>query len=546
MWKNYLKLALRNLWKYKGFSLINITGLTLGLSSFILILLYVHDEWSYDGFHEQGKELYRITTFESQSGVERFAANSYYPLAPALEAGLPAGSKVVRYLPKSLSIENPETQEITQEEDFFFADSLFFDLFSFEFITGNKQTALRASNSLVITQSVKERLFGKEDPIGKALHLESKSDYLITGVVKDPPPNSTIRFDFIAPMSGVSSILGSDYFHPRGAWYYQPVYTFAYIPDPHFANNWKAYQPKWKENHLPEHLRERYTFHLQPIADMHFEALENDLAASVKPSFLWVLVAIAFLVLGIACINYVNLALTRLIKRFPEIGMRKVLGAMNRNILQQMSLEAALFVVIALVLGIKLVSYSLPYFNQLTDKELVLFDDKSVWLWPAILFVAATMTLIIALFPYFGLSRYKIIGILKGNLSNNDQRPSSLPLKNGLVVFQFVAAIGMILATLIVQYQLHFINNKDMGFQPERVLIAPIRDGFVQDNYQAVKNTLIAQSGVTGISAISNIPWESGFYDFPTVVSGGGVDREINTPTLLVDIDFVETMNIRM
>ncbi len=545
MLKNYLKINFRNLWKNKGFSFINILGLALGIASCLFILLYVNDEQTYDAFHEKTDQLYRITIFESDGGVERFVANSYYPLAPILKASLPEKSKVVRFFPKSISVKNPETNEVSQEAQFCFVDSLFFDLFSFEFIAGDKQ-ALAASNSVVLTQSTAKRHFGRENPIGKSFLLEDKSNFFVTGVVKDPPANSTLQFDFLAPMNGVASLLGPYYFHPHGAWYYPPLYTFAYIPDDAFVADWKNYQTKWKENYLPENIRNRYTFHLQPIKEMHFLALENDLAAAVKPSFLWILVAIAVLILGIACVNYINLSLTRLIKRFPEIGMRKVLGAMNKNILQQMTVEALLYVSISLAFGFGLVQFGLPYFNQLTGKQLLFFSATNKLVWVSLSSIIFILTLIIALFPYFGLSRYQIIGILKGKFATKKRSAASFSLKNGLVVFQFTAAIGLIIATLVIQHQLNFLNQKDLGFQSEQILVVPIRDEKVQDNYETIKNTLLSQSGIKSISAISNFPWEGGFYDFPTTISGNGLNQKINLPTLLVDTDFLNTMNIQI
>lgn len=546
MLKNFLKIAIRNLWKNKGFSFINITGLALGIASCLLITLYVYDEWQYDGFHEKGSDLYRITTFESDGGLERNLANAYYPLQPVLTATLPEKSQVVRYFSNSISVKNTTTNEVAQEEQFFFADSLFFNLFSFEFIHGDPTTSLASANSIVVTQSIAQKYFGKENPIGKPLLLEGKADFFVSGVVEDLPTNSTIQFDFLAPMNGVVSVLGKYHFHPNGAWYHPPVYTFAYIPDKAYVKDWGNYRPTWEKNYLAPDIAERYEFSFQPVESMHFQALDNDMAAAVKPSFLWLLLGVAFLILGIASINYINLALSRLIKRFPEIGMRKVLGAENRNILQQMMIEAFLFVGVSLVIAIGLVQFSIPYFNQLTDKQLILLEGANKGIWAMLLGMILLITLLIALFPYFGLARYQIIGILKGKLAVKNQRRETFSLKNSLIVFQFTAAIGLIIATLVIQDQLNYLMQKDIGLQTEQIMVVPIRDRAVQKNYQAVKNNLLAQSGVQAVSAISNFPWEGGFYDFPTKITGAGFNQDVNTPTLLVDSDFLTTMGIQM
>ena len=546
MFKNFLKVTLRNLFKSKGFSFIKIIGLALGIASCMLILLYVNDEWNYDNFHEKGDEIYRITTFESGGGVERFTANSYHPLAPVLEATLPEKSKVVRYFPQSISVKNPENNEVTQEEQFYFTDSLFFDLFSFEFIAGDKTTVLDAPNSLVLTAAVAQRYFGKENPIGKSIILENKADFIVTGIIHELPSNSTLQFDFIAPMAGTTTVFGQDFFHSHGSWYYPPVYIFAQIPDAAFIADWENYQPKWKEKYLPERLHDRYTFHFQPIREMHFLALENDFASSTRFSFLWILLAIAFLILGSACINYINLSLTRLIKRFPEIGMRKVLGASNRNVLQQMLVEALTFTGLSLLIAIILTLFSLPYFNQLTDKTLTLISRENSIVWMIIVGLIFLITFMIALSPFLGLSKYKTIGILKRKLALKSQRQGAFALKNSLIVFQLIAAIVLTVATLVIQYQLRFLNQSDIGIKTEQVMIVPIRDEEVQNNFESIKNNLLSQSGVKRVSAISNFPWESGFYDFHTKIQGGGIQQEANIPTLLVDIDFLSTMGIQM
>ena len=546
MFKNFLKIAARNLWKHKGFSFINIAGLALGITSCLLILLYVSDEWKHDGFHEKGGDLYRITTLESNKGKERMLANAYYPLQPVLEAALPENSKVVRYFPKSVSIKNSASNEITQAEQFFFADSLFFNLFSFDFIQGNATNALAAANSVVITESVAEKHFGKENPIGKLFIIEEKADFFVSGVIKNPPINSSLQFEYVAPMSGTTALFGQNYFHPVGAWFHPSIYTFAYVPNKAYVANWEAQSPIWEKDALAEMVKNRYDFQFQPIEAMHFQALENDLAPAIQSSFLWILLAIAFLILGIASINYINLALSRLIKRFPEIGMRKVLGAENRNILQQMSVEALLYVGISLALAIGLAQFSMPAFNQLTDKQLSLWNGEHNLVWAIILGIVLLITFLIALFPYFGLIRYEIIGILKGKLTTKNKSASAFSLKSSLVVFQFIAAIGLIIATLVIQNQLNFLTEKDLGIHTEQIMVVPIRDESVQKNFNAVKNNLLAQSGVKAVSAISNFPWENGFYDFPTKITGEGLNEDISTPTLLVDADFFNTMGIQM
>ncbi len=546
MLRNYLKLAIRHLWKNRRFSVINIIGLVLGLASCVFILLYVHKEWHYDAFHENGNDIYRVTTFETDEGTERFTANTYHPLAPILESTFPEKTIVVRYFPVSISVKNLENNEQAQEKEFYFADSLFFQMFSFEFVKGDAKTTLTNPNSIVLTERTAKRYFGMENPMGKSCLLENKTEVVVTGVVKNPPKNSSLQFDFIAPMSGINAVFGSDYFHAHGAWFYPPVYTFVQIPETAFVSEWKDYQPIWKKANLPERLVDRYTFHLQPLKSMHFLALENDFAASTRRSFLWVLIAVSLLILGIACVNYVNMALTDLLGRIPEIGMRKVLGAANRNILHQILAEASVYIVLSFVIALGVAYMGLPLINRYIGLDITFHTPESYSIWMLLFGLMLGLILLIGVFPFFGLARYKVIGILKGKFALAYHRRTGFSLKKGLFVFQFAIAIGLVITTLVIQQQVRFLYQKDIGFRPEQVVVVPIRDEDVQKNYEAVKNELLSQPGVKSVSAISNFPWETGFYDFSTKIKSEGQERIINMPTLLVDFDFLKTMNIHL
>ncbi|MBK7871975.1 MAG: FtsX-like permease family protein [Saprospiraceae bacterium] len=252
------------------------------------------------------------------------------------------------------------------------------------------------------------------------------------------------------------------------------------------------------------------------------------------------------MILAIACVNYINLSLSRLIQRLREIGMRRILGAQNRQILFQMLTESVLYLAIALVLAIGLVNFFLPTFNHLVDKQLVLWDSQNVVLGLGIIGMVVFIAALVSLFPALALFRFHVGGILKSEYTKVSRKFSGFSFKNSFVIFQFTVAIGLIVATMIVQYQLSFIRTKDLGLQPDQTMVIPIRDEAVQQNFEAVKNTLSSISGVVSVSALSNFPWEDGFYGFPSAIEGQGKNIEADLPTLFVDEDFLKTMGMEI
>ncbi len=543
---NYFKIALRSIWRFKGYALTNIMGLSAGIACCLLILLFVNNEWQYDTFHDDADRIYRVTTMEKTEDGFRHLANAFPPLAPRLQTAFPELEQVVRYFPYSVSVKNPENNTLFQEKDFYFADSLFFTMFSFQFEKGNPARALMAPNSLVLTQETVKRYFGDADPIGKTLEIDNKHSFVITAVVEDLPGTSSLQFDFVAAMPAINNVMGSWVLNSGKSWHYPPMQTFVKLAEGQSIEPVRQRMGDFEEKNMLEHLQEMYDFQYQPLKEMHFTALEGDLAASVRPAYLYILIVIAVMILAIACVNYINLALSRLIQRLREIGMRRVLGAQNRQILLQMFTESAIYLVIAFTFALFLVNSFLPTFNNILEKQLVFWDERNIMLGLGVIGTVALIAVLISLFPALALFRFQLGGILKSEHVNVSRKFSGFSFKNSFVVFQFTVAIALIVATVIVQYQLSFIQKKDLGLQPEQTLVIPIRDEAVQQNYETIKNTLSTISGVVSVSALSNFPWEGGYYDFPAKIEGKGKNIEADIPVLLVDEDFLRTMKMEV
>jgi putative ABC transport system permease protein len=444
-------------------------------------------------------------------------------------------------------VKNPDNNTLFQEANFYFADSVFFEVFDFRFLMGDKATALRQPNSLVLTRATARRYFGDGDPLGKTLAVEGKDQLTVTGVIEDLPSYSTLRFELLAPVSSARKVLDFDFDNiQRGAWYYPAVHTFVKFPDHSAAQAMQRGMADFEQTHLPKRLKERYDFQLQPLAQMHFTSLEGDLQPAVKISFLNVLLGVALLILGIACANYVNLALSRVLRRLREIGTRRVLGAGRRQIFQQMSVESVLFLGLSFLLALGVVQMGLPAFNRVVDKQLS-FRDITPTLWVSAALGALAISLVISLLPYLTVYKPGLVRMLKNEIIQpGSRRWRGVSFKNTFVVFQFSGAVALLVVTLIVLRQLDYLKGKDLGLQTEQVVVVPIRDESLQNNFAAVKEKFGTVPGIKAVSAISNFPWEKGYYDFPSALSGQGKNVETNFKTLLVDKDFVETMGMKM
>jgi len=497
MFKNYLKIAARNFLKHKAYSFINVAGLALGIVCCILMLLYVQDEVSYDRFHENAGRIYRVIVDETNEGSLRHLANTHAPVAPALRAEFPEISRVVRFFPRSVTVKR-DAQKRFQEKRFFFTDSTVF--------------------------------------------VENLLDFKITGVLKNIPHNSHLDFDFLANINSVNTLMGT--WVLQHGWYWPPMYTYVLLPPVYSPLALENRFPELVRKHFPADVASRAALRLQPLTDIHLHSvLENEIAPNSNVAYVYIFSAIAAFILLIACINFMNLATARSAKRAKEVGLRKVIGAQRLQLVMQFLGESLFYTVLALLLALALVELFVPAFNMLLGKQVEMryADNWSVVL--GLLALALLVAILAGSYPAFFLARFRPVHALQGKTLLGR---TPLHLRAVLVVVQFVISIGLIVVTAIVNKQLHFIQNKRLGFDKERVVIIPIRDDAVQQNFAAVKNGLLSQTGVTHATAISNFPWEQGYYDFYIRAEGMSPEAKLNMPTLLVDDDFIRAFGMQI
>jgi len=494
MYKNYLKIILRNFRKYKGFSFINLAGFTIGLTAFILIFLYIRHELSYDRFHNNADTIYRIIT--KRKGVFRRGTDMYNTtppiLAPILKADFPEINDVVRVTRSGDIVSyNDKTYNVN---GVFYVDPDFFDMFTFPLVRGDKKTALNDPFSVLLTETMSEKFFGDEDPVGKVLKIGNTYDYKITGVLKDTPDNSHLKFDFLLSYEtfiktyndGLSINAWGNFFGNS---------TYVRFRDNYNIEEFKEKLPEFSKNYLTGIFgQEEREFYITPMTGIHLSGkINGEFEPKGDMKYIYIFSAVALFVLLIACFNYINLSTAQSIKRAREVGLRKVVGANRNNIINQFLGESFFITVAAMIFSVILVELLLPIFNSLTGRELAfkLFSDYKLIVFLVSITIAGAF--LSGCYPAFYLSSFQPVKTLKGlSLPGSNK---NLTLRNLLVVLQFVISIIMIISTVVVYRQMDFISNRNLGFNQEHIINISLADGY-DENYMTFKNELLKYHGI--------------------------------------------------
>ena len=475
MLKNYLKITIRSLTKNKLFSIVNILGLTIGITCFILIGLFVLDELTYDSFNTNADRIFRLNSHYKVGDNKFNLANSPMPLADALASEYPEIEKIARVLPGNNIYVKKENNYI-KEERFFYADSSLFDIFTIDFLRGNPETALKQPNSVVITTNTAEKYFSSENPVGKRITLSNGMEFLITGVVKPVPENSHFEFDFVASLSSLPE-------SNKANWFGQFVHTYVLTNKGVTAKelNKKIYSVA--EKHLGPIIKSAFgvsykeflnngndfSFTFVPLRSIHlYSKVFNELKEAGDINTVYLFSTIAFLILIIASINFINLSTARSTKRANEIGVRKVLGSNKTQLIKQFLSESVLLSLIAVIISIMLVEIALPYFNNLTGKELSLNLSGNVFVIPGLILLALVVGIAAGLYPSLMLASFKPVVVLKSKAAVHSKKSG---LRKSLVIFQFATSVVLFVGTFVIYSQMQYIKNKNLGFNKDHVLV---------------------------------------------------------------------------
>jgi putative ABC transport system permease protein len=475
MFRNYFKIAFRNIVRHKAFAAINIAGLAIGMACSIFILLWVQNELSYDKFHKNAGTIYRLTA----SG----GTNSG-PMVPELKAKIPAIKNFVRFSQPTTTVFESGTKRF-EEKAVFYADSTLLQVFSFPLTNGNAETALTRPDAVLITEDMAKKYFGNEDAMGKILKRDNKDNVVVTGVFKNIPANSHLQFDFIMPMSAIAQ---SDWRLRDNIWASYDFYDYIQLDENFKATPLALAALSRQVNTIvAEHIKENPpNVGLQPLADIHLHSdYHSNLPGQGNIQYVSTFFVVALFILAVACINFMNLATARSARRAKEVGLRKVVGAGRLQLIGQFLGESLFISFIALLIAVGIVSLLLPVFNNLAGKELSiqLLDRKIIAL---LLGIALFTGLISGSYPALFLSGFTPVNVLKGNIKILG---GNLYFRNALVVVQFVVSIVLLAGTALVYRQLNYIKNRNIGYNKSNLLYMPMT-GEMGDKQRTLKAEL--------------------------------------------------------
>ncbi|MCL6295446.1 ABC transporter permease [Jejuia spongiicola] len=536
MIRNYFKIAWRNLIKNKGFSAINIGGLSVGLTVSIIISIYVFNEYSYDNFHENYDKLYRVLRIGGINDDKYLIGVTSGPFGPALENDFSESiENTVRVMPNDGLVTYKNNS--FYEKKVYLADSNFFEIFSFPLKEGVKESALEKPNSVVLTQEMAAKYFGDEDPMGKILQLDDNFELTVTGIMEDLPTNSHLDFDFIVP---IAIIKNYEWFND---WWNNSMLTYALIDSPKEAKYVESNLTGFMDKYFAEDFKKndsRIDLTLQPFSEVYFNnKVRYDRITTGDNTVVKMFLIIAIFILLIASINFTNLTTARSNRRAREIGVRKVLGAIRSKLIWQFFVESLLLTSISILIAIVLVLSILPIFNSYFDLQLSInfLMPKVILMLVAFLLI---VTLIAGSYPALLLSSFRPVKVLKSSLSKSS---SSIFIRKGLVVFQFSVSFFLIAGTLLISNQLDFMQSKDKGFDDESVVLVRMNNSDIQRNAIAFKNRLKAEPNIISLTTTSGAP--GGFHDtYSHTVEQ--VDGSIRLRTVFADVDYTKTFGLQI
>jgi len=543
MLRNYLKIALRNLARHKGYAFINIMGLAVGIAASVLVMLYVVDELGYDRFHENADRVHRITADWSNKGDSKIhQLGTPWILAKTIREKYPQVEALTQITGPLGDIVLRRGDDLTlKETDAFAADASFFDVFSFPLAKGDPRTALRDPNTVVLSESLAAKCFGVQDPAGQTIEVQLGGrtiSHEVTGIARDAPRNSHFRFEMLISLSTLYPNPSTNWTSNNHATYLllSPGVTRSQM-EKKLAEIDRDYFDGGRP-HIP------WIWTLEPVTRIH---LHSDLVTGNQPNgsiaYVRLFTLVAVLILVIAGINFVNLATARSARRAREVGIRKVVGSLRSQLVGQFLGESVLMSLVALALAVGLIQALLPAYRHLTGRPLALPYFASPWVIPGLVGLALAVGALAGLYPAFFLSSYKQTEVLKGSRYSGRNR-GPLALRNGLVVFQFAMSVLLIIGSLVIGRQLDFIKNQRLGFDKDNVLAVHNADK-LGPGLDAFRESLTRHSGIAGVTSAGVLPGH-GTSNWGIGVEGVQTERPLNMNFMTCDQDFAGVLNIRM
>jgi putative ABC transport system permease protein len=549
---NYIKTSLRNLFKHKGYSLINILGLAIGMATCLLIILYVNHELSYDSFNEDADRIYRICFSGNMGGRDFNLCMAPAPMADVVLDTYPEVEAAVRFSSQGSFIVQYGDNSF-KEDRIIFADASFFDIFSIPLLQGDPQTALKEVQTLVLSRRTAEKYFRDENPIGKTLKLDDRTDFMVTGVFEEIPNNSHFHFDILLSMESHKDSKNQIWLSMN-----YPTYIRLHEGADHKTLDAKldeliqkyaipqmsAFMGTSKEK-LAEDERIVAEYFLQPLRSIH---LHSDLLGELEPTsdakYVYIFSAIALFIMIIAAINFMNLSTARSARRAKEVGIRKVLGSIRKQLIGQFLTESMVLSIISMIGALILVSLTLPFFNRLSDKALGMEDLGQSSMIYIVLAITVITGFLAGGYPAFFISGFRPAHVLKSRIRTGIKAGW---FRSGLVVFQFTASTILIIGTFIVYNQLYFIQNKKLGFDKEQVLI--LNDTYLLGKQAGTfRNSVLAYPEILSGTVTSYLPITPSERNDTGVFPDGDRESRRASPmqNWIVDHDYIQTMGMNI
>jgi putative ABC transport system permease protein len=559
MFKNYFKSAYRSLQKDKTSSFISITGLAIGMACCMLILIHIKDELSFNKFNANLDRVYRINWISrNNSGVNIFSSTPV-PFSKSLASKIPGIEKVGRLFQRSGEMESGKNDKSEvkrfQEQNVYFSDPGLFDIFSIAFISGDKNMALSGQNTIIITDEMARKYFGSENPLGRSLFYDNKVLLLVAGVVKKMPANSDIKFDFLISFETIYQVESPQFAEfIKNDWTFTPCDTWIMLKAGQQSQNIQKSLNQYLQQYGTERNHAMNSVVLQPLGDIHLYAanvIGN--ASSNDVEYIYIFAGIAFLILLIANVNFINLSVARSIEKIKEVGVRKVLGADKKQLVLQFLSGTLQTSFIAFILAFILTEAAIPFLNQLTNKQFTWFSWiglPNMLLFVVIFFVTGVLA---GLYPAFYITRFNMALALRGK--SGDHRTKNL-IQKILLITQFAVSIVLIIGAIIIFQQIQFLREKPLGFQKRQMLVVPIFgtgafsfglqiDGIMRRRMNAFSDELNAYSRIKAVTASSEMPGQ-GFVRGLVIPQGNSEKDNIFTPWLSVDYNFIQTLNMQL
>ena len=524
---NYFKTELQILRVKKFYYLINIIGLTVGITSSILIMLWVVDELSYEKMHEKSDQV--MLLYKKYKMGEEYKLNSAlpYPLAPSLLDEVPEIANAVRVVRHEAVINNGT--DYYNERNLCATDNAYFDFFSFKFISGDPATALTEPYSLVLTRDQAEKYFGTDDPLGKTLEFDKKDTYTVTGVIENIEENTDLDYDMMIPIETVHG--GTD---AESSWYDHFISTYVWTSTPVIPDTLNSRLT----SHIRQYMSSESTIELvaQPIREVHLNALDEQ---NPRAQYIYIFSIIGFLIILIACINFTNVSTALSVKRSKEIGIKKVNGAGRQQLFFQFMGEAFHQVMAAFLLAMMLVELFRPWFNQMTGKSISIPYLDPVFILAMLALILLT-AMLAGSYPALLISSFNPVSAFQGKITSG--KGQSL-FRTGLLVFQFTISIGLIITTLTIYGQIRYINQKNLGYDKENLLYVYLQ-GDLNDKFEIFREELLTHSMISDAARASSLPSSAWSIVRGMDWEGKEDDENVSFSFISVDPDFVETVNM--